>query len=444
MFERVIDVPDKNLRFHILNTDKFKMSRLSFSFIFDADVKMSPTLKLMMSVIMRGSEQYPELSDINRRLDELYGATVTYRATSVGGRHIFKISCDMLSNRYRLEGDNTNVLLGVAELVLSILFHPLKDENGMLSEKYISNERKLAIDALKARINDQKAYAADQCRKAMLSGHISAVSVEGNEDILTSLSTKEITDSHKFFLENSAIECYYIGSDDATLTIDLIKQAFSQINRKARSANACETAFLSQRGSINEVCEEIESVSQGRLNVGCTCGAVMSDSGYHAMSLFNEVLGGMSVSKLFMNVREKLSLCYYCYSSYNSAIGTIMIGCGIEPKNKNHALEEIKRQILAIQEGDFTDDELLCAKRTTLSSLRQIYDSPHALEAFKFRRYLAGFEESAEECARKIENITREDVIAAAKKVRVDTVYFLSGKHVIVDDCGIGEEADNE
>ena len=437
-----MDVPDKNMRFHILNTEKFKMSRLSLNFIFDADVRMSPTLKLMMSVIMRGSKKYPELSDINRRLDELYGATVTYRATSVGGKHIFKVSCDMISNKYRIDGDDTDVLMGVCELILNVLLDPLRDSDGMLSQKYIDNERKLAIDALKAKINDQKAYSAEQCRRAMLDGHVSAISVDGNEAILSSLTTADITESHRYFLENSAIECYYVGSDNVSPVVEMIDNAFSSVRRAERGACANEEAFLSPRDAENELYEEIECVTQGRLNVGCTCGTVMQDEGYHAMSIFNEMFGGSSVSKLFTNVREKQSLCYYCYSSYNSANGTVMIGCGIKPQNKDLALTEIRNQLCAMQSGEFSDDELLTAKRATLSGLRQIYDSPHAVEAFIFRRSLAGVEESPENCAATIESITREDVIAAANNVKIDTVYFLSGKSVDLD--SIGEEETNE
>ena len=444
MFERIIDVPEQNLRFHILNTDKFKMSRLSLSFVFDADARISPLVKLMMAVIMRGSEDYPEISDINRRLDELYGATVSYRATSVGGRHIFKISCDMLSNKYRLDGDEVDVTCGVVELILGILFAPLKNSEGLLSEKYSESEKKLAIDAIKARINDQKAYAADKCKKAMLSDHVSAISVDGSCELLSSFGISEITDIHRYFLENSVVEFYYVGSDDVSSANEMIKQAFSNVPRATKRINTEEMAFVQCRSEVNELNEELESVSQGRLNIGCACGTVMKDRDYHAMSMFNEMLGGTSVSKLFMNVREKKSLCYYCYSSYNSANGTIMIGCGIEPKNKKRAMAEIKRQIDAMKMGNFTDDELLCAKRAILSGLKQIYDSPHAVEAFKFRRLLAGVEESVDECAMSIESVSRDDVISAANKVKIDTVYFLSGKTISGENNYAGEESDYE
>ena len=112
MTENIIK-KDGALRFHVINTDKFKMSRLSFNFILPADKERSPLTRIMLAVMMRGCEKYPSIVSINKRLDELYGATVSWRAVSVGERHIFRISCEILSNKYRLPDDKTDILCEV-------------------------------------------------------------------------------------------------------------------------------------------------------------------------------------------------------------------------------------------------------------------------------------------------------------------------------------------
>lgn len=427
MLEKYVDTAADGLRFHVLNTDRFKMSRLSFNFILPADRVNSPKTKLMLAVMMRGSNNYPTISHINRRLDELYGATVTWRALRIGGRHIFKISCEILSNRYRLRGDDTDILKGVTEVILDILFSPQKDDKSLLLQSYIDSEKKIAIDAIRAKINDQKAYAAERCAKIMLRDDASGISTDGDEEMIRGFTAEELTDNISDFLSRAALECYYVGSDDPTECISLVKNAFSGISRIVCPIGR-ESAFLPSSLENTASVEEIMPVSQGRLVVGCAASTVMSDRDYHAMSLFNEVFGGSSTAKLFMNVREKKSLCYYCYSSYNSANGAIMISCGIMPENLEAALSEIRAQLDAMRSGEVSDEEILTAKRATVSGLRQMNDNPSALEAFEFRRYLAGVSESSEECAASIESITREDIISAASKVRFDTVYFLRGE----------------
>ncbi len=431
MIENIIERADAGFRFHTVKTDRFKMSRLSFNFILPADAERSPITRLMLATMMRGCEKYPSVVAINKKLDQLYGSTVTWRATSVGSRHTFRISCEVLSDRYRFEGDRESIVKGVCEVILEILFAPLRDENDMLSESNFESEKKLAIDAIKAKINDQKAYAAEKCKSLMLEGDPSGISVEGTVEQLEKITLRSVTENIEYFLKNSMLECYYVGSDDVSEVIDLVGERFEKIDRSSVSLLGEEKGFLREDCANLKTLDETMNVSQCRLNVGCTSGVVMKDSDYYAMSLFNEIFGGSSVAKLFMNVRERLSLCYYCYSSYSSATGTLMIGCGIKGENREKAYTEIENQLGQMKRGNFSERDIETAKRTILSGLLQMSDSPSAIEAFKFRRFLADVNESASEVSEKIKAVSKDEIVAVAQKVRIDTVYFL---------CGTGEE----
>lgn len=424
------EIADAGLRLHQIATDRFKMSRLSFNFILPADRKRSVVTKLMLAVMMRGCRRYPSVIQINRRLDELYGATVSWRATTVGERHIFKISCEMLSNKYRLPGDLESVACGVCELVTDILLDPLTDENGLLSETIFESEKKLAIDAIRAKINDQRYYASEQCKNVMFEGSPAGISVDGNEEDVKAVTLKEISENIPRFLRDSVLECYYIGSDSIEDVSDLIAKRFSAIGRESRELEGKEIAFV-REGSMIRQKEDSMNVTQSRLYLGYTGGVVLGDRDYYAMSLFNEIFGGSSVGKLFLNVREKKSLCYYCSSSFSSATGTVMVGCGIKKENRDQAFSEIAKQLGEMQKGRITREEIETAKRTIVSGLQQISDSPSAMEAFRFRRYLASIEENPEDCIAKIMAVNKDEIVSMAKRIRLDTVYFL---------CGTGEE----
>ena len=434
MIEKTVERDDAALRFHVNKTDRFKMSRLSFNFILPADAEMSPRVKLMLATIMRGCEKYPSVVAINKRLDELYGATVTWRATSVGEKHVFRISSEILSNKYRFSGDSESIVKSVCEVILDILFAPLRTADGLLSKSNFESEKKLAIDALKAKINDQKAYSADNCRTLMFKGHPAGISIEGTVGQLEQMTIREVSESLDYFLENSVIECYYIGSDDVDGVINSVSEKFASISRVSPVVLDSEKSFIPEDcAKINHHSETMK-VSQSRLNIGCVGGVVMSDPEYYAMSIFNEIFGGSSVAKLFMNVREKQSLCYYCYSSYGSATGTVMIGCGIKRENREKAFAEIEKQLSEMQNGNFDENDIETAKRTVISGLSQLSDSPSAIEAFNFRRFLAGVDETPDEVADKIRDVTKDDIVSVAKNIRIDTVYFLDGTGEEEDD----------
>ena len=173
--------------------------------------------------------------------------------------------------------------------------------------------------------------------------------------------------------------------------------------------------------------EEEFNLSQGRLHIGLTCGSTIGDSDSAAMSLYNEILGGSSTSKLFMNVRERKSLCYSCYSGINSGVGTMIISCGIKPENKDVALCEIKNQIEQMRLGNISDEEIASAKKGLINSLNQMPDTAASLVAASFKyKLLANTDVSIQEKKEQIISLTKEDVIAFAQKVTLCSVFFLT------------------
>ena len=156
------------------------------------------------------------------------------------------------------------------------------------------------------------------------------------------------------------------------------------------------------------------------------CADGHSSSVYTAMVL-NEIFGGSAASKLFLNVRERMSLCYHCSSSYHCYTGIMTVSAGIESKNREIAQNAILQQFKEIQNGNISPTELLAAKASLENSYRQIHDNPFDLQSFYGNRSLFGWNETVEECLRRISAVTVEDVAILAKQVLCDTVFFIEG-----------------
>ena len=169
---------------------------------------------------------------------------------------------------------------------------------------------------------------------------------------------------------------------------------------------------------------ETMDVTQGKLAMGYRC----SSDDYPAMVLANLIFGGTSNSKLFLNVRERLSLCYYASSSYARSKNILTVSSGVETADFERAEAEIGRQLQAVQQGDWEDWEQEGALQAIRASLLSLSDSQGALENFYLGQIAAGGEETPEELAAALEQVTKERIVAAAQTVKPDTVYFLSGK----------------
>ena len=418
-----IDIKN-NINLNTLSTERFKMSRISITFVCDADKIESPKRKLMFSTLMRGSKNYPTVAHINRALDELYGTNVSFRCATDGDRHLYRFVLEMLDERYMYPDDKVDIIRGTLEILKDILTNPKLDDNGLLCESFIESEKALACDAIRAKENDLRSYSMDKCKKLMFKDAKCGISVDGDEKTVSSFTAVDITECYRNIFENCKIQCFYIGSESEKEVVDYLKYLFSDIECKGNIEYGY-SAFETQ-GKLNEITES-RQVSQGRLNMGFGCGVVMSDKDYYAMSLFNEIFGGSSISKLFMNLREKKSLCYYCSSVYMLSKGVIFVACGIKPENKDEAYKEIMYQLEQMKKGNFTDTDIITAKKLLTNPLVQVNDSPAGLDTYYFRRNMAGISLTPEESIDMLNAVTKEDIISMASRVSLDTVYYLDG-----------------
>ncbi len=425
-----------NIALGVTETDKFKMSRLSIAFIYDAHEIESPKKKLTFSTLMRGSKNYPTVTKINCALDDLYGSTVLYRYSSDGDRHVFTFVCEMLEDKYIPEGQRADVLGGTLRILGDILFNPLL-ENGMLTSEYVDSEKKIALDNIRAKINDQRAYSASKCKKIMFAGEKCGISIDGDEETVSAFDRESISECYKHIYDNVRVECHYVGSESADVIKPLVSDFLAPVPDSAALSDYGYTPFKTKKGLTYT--EEKKQVTQGRLNIGMTADAVLGQSDYYALSLFNEIFGGSSTSKLFMNVREKRSLCYYCSSVYLVSKGAIFVSCGVNPENKDKAYDEIVYQLAEMKAGNITAEEINTAKKLVCGALRQVSDSPAGIDGFAFRRTMAGIDETPENAIERINAVSYDDVVRVARGVEANTVYFLRG-----DDGDNGEEGTNE
>ena len=169
-------------------------------------------------------------------------------------------------------------------------------------------------------------------------------------------------------------------------------------------------------------------MTQGKLAMGFRTGIDVWDGDYPALTLVNAIYGGTTTSKLFMNVRERLSLCYYASSGQMKFKDVMLVSSGVEFAKVGQAQDEILAQLQTCREGQFSDDELEWARRSVVSTLMTTLDAQSRLEDYWLGQAAAGLTEAPDELAGRVEAVTREQVTAAAQKLTLDTVYFLKGK----------------
>ncbi len=422
MAKRIPIAPGASL--NVIETDKFKTNFISVNFIAPLSSDTASLNALFPAVLRRGTKSYPTTAKINERLEYLYGSGIGTRNYKRGEMQIVGFSAHVMDNSFTPDG--TDILGGTLDLLCEMIFSP-KITDGGFDKAYVESEKRSLTDAVKAKINNKAQYAYIRCQQEMCRGEAYGVQETGTVEDIEKITPDTLFSQYKKIISDARAEIFYVGrnaSENAEKVADKMKTAFASVTRIESPIPLTEV--IREAKEVREIVED-QPVAQGKLCMGFRTGTVLDDGDYHIFTVMNEIYGSGTSCKLFMNVRERLSLCYYCSSSPEPRKGVMFVSSGIEVEKKDVAQAEIIAQLNNIKEGIISDEEMDSAKKSLRNGYLGISDSAGGIESWYLGRRLAGLDDSPEEAAEKIESVTKEQVTEMAKKVTLDTVYFLRG-----------------
>lgn len=409
------------VRLHAVQTDQFKTACLSISLLRPLCPAEATYNALLPSVLLRGTEQYPDMAEISKFLDLCYGAGVGSLIRKKGEVQTLGFYLDFLSDA--LAPDHTPVLARMIAFLGQLLLHPVL-EAGAFRPEFVDGERLNLINTIASRINDKRTYAAKRLLETMFAGEAYATDRLGDIEQAEAITPQALYEHYQKVLATSPIELFYMGQAPADTVAALLKEALAALPRAEQIA--VKTAVQPQAGQVRTVEEQMD-ITQGKLCMGLRTPITVQDARYPALLLLNAIFGGGVSSKLFRNVREKRSICYYASSSVDAHKGMMMISSGIDPKDFAVARDAILSELRDCQEGNITDEELETTRRYVVSSLRAGTDSPGRLDDFSLGQIVAGRSGTMEQLIDEVRKATMEQVVAAAGTLKLDTIYFLKG-----------------
>ena len=418
MIETIPLLPGVTLR--VCRDTRFKQGCLSFQLVRQMDQDEAALNALLPSVLLRGTATCPDLRSITEHLDELYGASISPLVRRVGDYQTTGVYCGFMDDRFALPGDQVlRPMLAFLEEVL--LDSPLED--GGFLPGFVESEKKNLIATIESELNDKRAYSMSKLLKIMCREDTFGLPRLGEVEQVARITPQGLYAHYREILRTSPIEIFYVGSADGGQVAQLLLPMLHKLDR-ACGVLAPQAPFHPCENS--DVVETMD-VSQGKLCMGFTAPITNRDPRFPAMQVLNVIYGSGMTSKLFMNVREKMSLCYSIGSGYYGTKGILVVSAGIDFDKEQLTQDEVLRQLDICREGGISDQELKAAKEALLSSLRATHDSPSAIESFYATAALSGLAFSHAEYMTAVENVTVEDVVACAGQLRLHTTYFLKG-----------------
>lgn len=407
-----------------LRSDKFKTACMSVTLLTQLQRETAAMNAVIPFVLRRGTTRYGDMEQLSRRMDELYGAAVEPVVRRIGEIQGIGFYGSFPEPDYLPGGE---ALLGeTCALMAQLLLDPAT-RGGLLLPQYVDSEREKLLYIIRSRVNDKRSYALTRCIEEMCCYEDFSVSRFGSESEAENIHYKKLTRHYRELIQTCPVEIFYCGKTDFKAVSAAMRDAFSTMPRGEIDYDIGTDLRMNAVEDHVRFVEEEMDVTQGKLVLGFRLGECMEERNDAALFVFNAVYGSTATSKLFMNVREKLSLCYYASSILSLQKGVMFVSSGIEFDKLDAARDEILAQLDSIRRGEITDDELRSAKKAVASDLRAEQDSLGELEGFYLSQAVDGLDYGPEELAALAEDVTKEDVQAIAKSIECDLIYFLKG-----------------
>ena len=399
---------------------RFKQGRLSLQLVRPMSAGEAPRNSLLPMVLLRGTQKHPDLRSITMHLDDLYGATVGDLVRRIGDYQTSGFYCSFTEDRFALPGDQ--ILAPMVAFLGELLLDPLT-EKGCFCREIVESEKKNLIADIESERNDKATYAGSRLLRTMCRGDSFGIPRLGDADLAAAIDEADLYAHYRRILRESPIELFYVGSAQPQQVAALLKPLFETIDRHYVNLPA-QTPF--QDAGCQQTQEEMD-ITQSRLCMGFVTPITNRTPEFAAMQVLNTIFGSGMTSKLFLNVREKMSLCYSIGSGYYGAKGILTVSAGIDADKVQTVRQEVMRQLAACQSGDITAEELNAARESVISSLRSVPDSPGSIEGYYATAALSGLSMTTQQYRDAVQAVTLDGVIAAANTVVPHSEFFLRG-----------------
>ena len=411
------ELPSYNL--HMIKTDKFKSTYIEVIFSNEIKKENITINNFLSSYLTYSTKKYNNKIKYARKLEELYAASVFSNVDRLGKMFNVDFNMRVLNDKYTEDG----LLKQAVDFLYEVLFNPnvVNDEFDKDVFKVIKNNEQSRIERFK---ENQRDYSILKLYELFDKDAPYAFNLKGYIEDLNKITPKNLYSYYKEFIKCNNIDIFIIGDIDFDETENIFANKFKFNNKKDDSYDAI-IECRRHRKERQEVVEK-DNTNQAKLSIACTIEDITKFEKEYVLNLYNIILGGSADSKLFKNIREKYSLCYYASSNANKLDNVLIISSGINKENYSKMLILIDKEMKDMEKGKFSDEELDNAIKYYISALDEIDDKPVVLLASYYAIAKLGVA-SIEERKKKIKTVTREDIMALAKKIHIDTIFLLGG-----------------
>lgn len=413
--------PQEGVYLAACKTDKFKSAVMTVSFAVPLDAETASGYSLLTNLLSLSTGSYPTMQSFSVIKDELYALGLDAYVQRRGELLLVRLEINTIADSFAFDGER--VLFRAVQLLGDAIFNPCL-ENGIFPETNVENEKLCLIEEIASLVENKPSFAMLRARQIMCEGEPFAVDAAGEVGRVSALDGKQLVGFYRNAVANAPVFITYTGEADFDYVEECVRTHLCFSPRKSLLP---DSVLHKPRGEILRVRESME-MEQSVLILGFTADMPDSAKKRAILTVYDEIFGGSPASKLFMNVREKEGLCYYCSSYPAGRKNIIFVSCGLEPGCEDKAISAIYREAEAMKRGDFSDDDLKNAKSSIIRSLLSAENSLGSISGYLLGQMISEDSATLEESIELVKNVTRDEVLAFAATVTPELEYILGAE----------------
>ena len=408
----------QNVHLTQLPNEKFKRNRLSISFIVPNEREKATMYALLPGLLERAYEDYPDMQLFSRKLNRMYSSQLMVSSSVIGSNRCVRFTAQGIKNEYCLEGED--LLLEMCDVLLGVIFRPCL-ENGAFIDELLQVEKYKLKEEIEGEINDKRGYCVKNARRKFFKDSINGVERLGYIEEIDGITAGQLYECYQSLLSEAVVEIF-ITANNPRATVEKLKNAFSYERNAGAKVIPVTATPCEEMASYTESMD----TTQGKVCLMYTTQRLLTEDERYHMLVASALYGGTPSSRLFKNVREKQSLCYYCAAGFNGFTSSMSVDSGVEHHNTQRTIDAVQKELADLINGEITQQEIVETKLIIANSLKANYDGLHGLEAWYLNEAVRGTRMTPEMVMEKVEKVTAEDIKNVLKLLNLNVIYTIS------------------
>lgn len=407
-----------NAHLTVLKNEKFKRNRISINFIMPNDRNKATMYALLPGILERAYEDYPDMQVFSRKLNRMYAAQLSVGNAVIGANRCLRFTVQGIKNEYCINGED--LLAELCDVLLGVIFRPCLEDGAFVSDWLEVEKFKLRED-IQGEINDKRGYCVKNARRKFFGDSLNGVERMGYLTEIDGITPKQLYDCYQEMLAQAVVEIFITANNPDSAAAKLTAAFAGRVSTDTHILPVTAMAVKEP-----EFFTESMDTTQSKVCLLYTTERLLTEDERYHMLVASALYGGTASSRLFKNVREKQSLCYYCAAGFNGFTSSMSVDSGVEHHNTQRTIDAVQTELNNMITGEITDEEINQTKLIIINSLKSNYDGLHGLEAWYLNEAVRGTAFTPEMVMERVEAVTADDIRNVLKLLNLNVVYTLT------------------